>query len=259
MADLSTPHAALAWFRAWGRAGRFALAAAAAALSRSTYTAEMRAVALRQIYFTAWQVLAGFTLFAAFLSLVTIQITVSAARSFGLADYALELVFRVLVLELLPFGTALLVALRSGSALSTEVALMHASGELDAMRSAGIDPLRSEFVPRVIAAALSVFSLTVITCAVALALAYLAMYGLSPWGFGAYTRAIALVFDLPSFTGFVLKCIAFGVVVAAIPIAAGIDATRELKSAPVAVMGGMVRLFLALGLIEVLSLAVKYV
>jgi hypothetical protein len=32
-----------------------------------------------------------------------------------------------------------------------------------------------------------------------------------------------------------------------------------MRSAPVAVMGGMVRLFFALGLIEVLALAVKYV
>jgi hypothetical protein len=47
--------------------------------------------------------------------------------------------------------------------------------------------------------------------------------------------------------------------VAIIPIAAGADATHDLKSAPVAVMGGMVRLFFALGLIEAASLAVKYV
>lgn len=250
---------ALAWFRAWARAGHFALAAAAAAFSRSTYTSETRAVALRQVYFTVWQVLVGFTLFCALLSLVVIEITVNAARAYGLANYALELVFRVLVLDLLPLGTALFVAIRSGSAMSTEVALMHASGQLEAMQRAGIDPLEREFVPRVVAAALSVISLTVFTCAIALVLAYIAMYGLSPWGFTEYTRTVALVFTPPRLAGLVLKCVVFGVAVAVIPIAAGLDATKQLKSAPVAVMGGMVRLVLALGLIEVLSLAVKYV
>ena len=116
--------AAQAWFLGWWRAARFALTLVAAALSRATYTAETRVVALTQVYFTAWQALAGFTLFSAFLSLVVIEITVSAARGFGLGAYALELVFRVLVLDLLPFGTALMVALRSGSAISTEIALM---------------------------------------------------------------------------------------------------------------------------------------
>ena len=250
---------AIRWFTAWGRAGRFALRAFAAALSRETYTVETRNVAVRQIYFTAWQVLLGFTLFAALFSLLVIQITVSAARAYGLADYALELVFRVLVLELIPFGTALLVALRSGSALSTEVALMHATGELDAMRAANIDPLKREFVPRVVAAALSVASLTVIGCAITLLLAYIVTYGFSPWGFDEFTREIGTVFNMPSLAGFILKSVAFGVAVAVIPISAGIDATANLKTAPVAVMGGMVRLVIALALIEGLSLAVKYV
>jgi phospholipid/cholesterol/gamma-HCH transport system permease protein len=165
----------------------------------------------------------------------------------------------VLVLELLPFGTAMLVALRSGSALSTEVALMHASGELEAMRQANIDPFKREFVPRVVAAAVSVASLTVISCAIAMALAYLSMYGFSPYGFTEYTREVGVVFDPLTLFSFILKSMAFGVAVAVIPIAAGIDATANLKSAPVAVMGGMVRLVLALALMETLFLAVKYV
>jgi ABC-type transporter Mla maintaining outer membrane lipid asymmetry permease subunit MlaE len=55
------------------------------------------------------------------------------------------------------------------------------------------------------------------------------------------------------------KSFVFGAVVALIPIAAGLDATRDPRSASVAVMGGMVRLFVTLALIELVSLAVKYV
>jgi phospholipid/cholesterol/gamma-HCH transport system permease protein len=250
---------ALGWFQAWGRAARFAISVSAAALSRATYAPETRALALKQIYHSAWQVLIGYTLFAAVLSLVIIQITVSTARNYGLAPYALEMVFRVLVLELLPLGTALFVALRSGAELGAEIALMRAMGELDRLRADDIDPLKSEFVPRVVAAALSVFCLTVLSCGVAMLLAYFVMYGWSPWGFAEYTRDVALVFDLPALAGFALKAIAFGVAVAIIPIAAGMDATRDYHSAPGAVMGGMVRLVLALGVIQLLSLGVKYV
>ncbi len=251
--------AIFAWLKAWGQAAHFAAAAAAAACSSAAYTARGRGVALKQIYSSAWQVLPGFTLLALLLGLVVIRITVSAARDFGLAPYALELVFRALVLEVIPMLTALFVALRSGAAISTEVALMQVSGELDQMRAANLDPLEREFVPRIAGAAVSVVSLTILACAVVLAVAYLVMYGLSPWGFDEYTRTLARVFDLPALCGFALKCLAFGLAVAVIPIAAGLDATRQAESAPLAVMGGMVRVFSALGLIEVLSLAVKYV
>src|ERR1700682_4544874 len=252
------PEAALAWFRGWGIAARFAFAVAVAAVAPSSYTPRMLTIATRQVYFTAWQALAGFTLFSALFTVLTVEITVRAARGFGLEGYALELVFRALVLEMLPLLTALLVALRSGAAISTEVALMRISGELEAMRKEDIDPLEREFLPRVLATAASLVSLTVVSCTVALVAAYVSMYGLTPWGFDEYTRVVAQVFSPAALSGFTLRCVAFGVAVAVIPIAAGVDATHDLKSAPVAVMGGMVRLFFALGLIEAVSLAVKY-
>jgi phospholipid/cholesterol/gamma-HCH transport system permease protein len=198
-------------------------------------------------------------LFTTLLSVVVTEITLRLARDYGLGVYALELVMRVLSLELLPLLTALFVALRSGSAITTEVALMRIAGELDAMRREGVDPIEREYLPRVLAAALSVLALTVMSGAVTLGAAYFAMYGLSPWGFDEFTWTIAEVFTPVQLAGITLKTIAFGVAVAVIPIAAGLSASREIKSAPVAVLGGMVRLFFALGLIEVASLAVKYV
>lgn len=216
-----TPQVAIAWIQAWGRTARFAFAATAAVLSPSTYTARMRATAVKQVYFTVWQVFTGYILFTALFSAVVIEITLQAARDYGLSTYALDLVFRVLVLEILPLLTALFVALRSG-------------------------------------AAISVFALTIMSGAMALVIAYGSMYGFSPWGFDEFTRAVANAFSPSAMAGFVLRSFAFGAVVAVIPIAAGLDATREMKSAPVAVMGGMVRLFFALGVIEVLSLLIKY-
>ena len=91
-----------------------------------------------------------------------------------------------------------------------------------------------------------------------LLICYGSMYGFSPWGFDEFTRAVANAFGPLAMIGFALKCLAFGTAVAVIPIAAGLEATRDMKSAPVAVMGGMVRLFFALGVIEVAALALKY-
>lgn len=246
----------LDWLASWRRELRFAGYSLAAALSPSTYVAATRTVAVKQIYFTAWQILLPFTLFAALFSLVVIEISLIAAHQFDLSQFALELILRALVLELIPLLTALLVALRSGAAIATEVALMRQSGELEA---AGENLLRHELVPRVAAAALSVISLTVLNCALALVLAYFAMYGFSPWGFEEFTHVVGKVFSVPIMTGFVLRCALFGAAVAVIPIVAGLEATSRVKSVPVAVLNGMVRLFFVLGLIEVAGLAAKYI
>jgi phospholipid/cholesterol/gamma-HCH transport system permease protein len=245
-------------FTAWGRAALFAFAAAAAALSPSAYTARTRALAVRHVYFNAWHVLPRFTLFMSLASLVVIAITITLAREYGLAQFALELVFGAVVLELIPLLTAFYVALRSGAAIVTEVAMMRVSGELDHLLEAHVDPYEREFVPRIAAAAVSVFALTIVSCTVVMFIAYLVTYGANPSGFAEYSRTVARVFSPGALAGLVLKCFAFGAVVAVIPIAAGLDATRDPESAPHAVMGGMVRLFAALAFIELLSVAVKY-
>jgi phospholipid/cholesterol/gamma-HCH transport system permease protein len=260
MTETKSAGAFLFRFRSWRRILRFAGHATVAVLSPSTYSPATRAVAVRQIYFTAWQILLGYTLFAALFSLVLIEIVAATARRYGLSQHALELILRVLVLELIPLLTALFVALRSGAAIGAEVALMRVSGEIEDLEGAGESPLHGEFVPRIAAAAFSVASLTTLSCALALWLAYVVIYGFSPWGYAEYTRIVGNVFDVPGLAGFALKCLLFGMAVALIPIATGLEAERgKIKSVPVAVLGGLVKLFFVIGLIEVISLVVKYV
>jgi phospholipid/cholesterol/gamma-HCH transport system permease protein len=247
-------------YRSWRRVLRFAGIATVALISPSTYKAETRELAVRQIYLTAWEVLPGYLLFAALLSLVIIEIVASAARNYGLSQYALELMLRVLVLEVIPLLTALFVALRTGAAIGSEVALMTVSGELADERESGEDPLQNELVPRIAGAALSVACLTTLACAIAVWLAYVATYGFSDAGLPEFERVTAQVFDGQVLTGFLLKCLLFGLAVALIPVATGLEAERgDVKSAPNAVLGGLVKLFFVIGVIEVLSLVSKYV
>ncbi len=246
--------------RSWRRLLRFGGFATVAALSPSTYGAAARAVAVRQIYLTAWKVLPGYLAFSALFSLVIIEIVHSTARAYGLAPSALELVLRVLILELIPLLTALFVALRSGAAIGAEIALMHASGELEDREEAGASPLHGELVPRIVGAALSVFSLTTLSVALALYLTYALFYGTSVSGFFAFTRIVGHVFDLPILLGFLLKCLFFGLAVALIPLATGLEAEPgKVHTVPAAVLAGLMKLFLVIGLIEILSLVVKYV
>lgn len=246
--------------RSWRRVLRFGAIATAAALSPSTYGPQARAVAVRQIYLTAWKVLPGYLAFSALLSVVIIEVVRNGARAYGLSQVALELVLRVLVLELIPFLTALFVALRSGAAIGVEVALMRVSGRLTDEEEAGRSPLHEELVPRVAGAALSVFSLTTLAIALAMYLSYALFFGGSNAGLVVFTRVVGHVFDLQIFVGLLLKCLLFGVAVAVIPLATGLEAEPgQPGSVPAAVLAGLMKLFLVIGLIEVLSLMFKYV
>lgn len=248
----------LAAWRVWMSTLRFAGKALAAALTPSLYNPATRNVVAKQIYFTAWQILPGYTLFAALFSYVLIQIVVSTAADYGLSEFALEMSLRVIVLELLPLLTALFVALRSSSAINTEVALMRIHNEIDALEAAGVDTLRLEFMPRVIAGVISVLALTILTSVIALIQAYLAVYGAQWWSFSDFTRVVAKVFDSATIVGLLLKSLAFGVAVTAIPVVEGMATPKKLFMAPISVLRGMVRLFFVLMLIEVASLAFKY-
>jgi phospholipid/cholesterol/gamma-HCH transport system permease protein len=246
--------------RSWRRLLRFGGYATVAALSPSAYGQAARAIAVRQIYLTAWKVLPAYLAFSALLSLVIVDIVHSTAQAHGLSQYALELVLRVLILEVIPLLTALFVALRSGAAIGAEIALMRVSGELEDREEAGASPLHGELVPRIAGAALSVFSLTTLSIALALYLTYALFYGTSVSGFFAFTRIVGHVFDMQILIGALLKCLVFGLAVALIPLATGLEAEPgDARTVPAAVLAGLMKLFLVIGLIEILSLVVKYV
>ncbi len=250
--------AAVTWLAAWGRLLEFGARALVETFTPAVYNSATRSVVLKQIYFTAWQILPGFVLFAALLSFVIIQIVVATARDFGLSEFALEMSMRVLVLETLPLLTALFIALRSGAAINTEVALMNVNNEIRALEASGVDPMRFEFTPRVIGGAISVYALTTLSCIVALVLAYLAVYGFQLWSLTDFGRAIAKVFTPTALLILSLKSLAFGLAVTLIPIRAGLEAPRMMFFVPIAVLRGMVRLFFVLMFIEVASLALIY-
>ena len=251
--------AVAAWGVSWWRVFHFGATALVMAASPSAYDRATSNLMARQIYYTAWQILPGFILVSALLGYMVIRIVVAAAGNYGLAEYALHIAVRVQVLELVPTFVALFVALRSGAASNTEIALMHIRGDLEALQRAGADPMRHELVPRVVGSAVSVVALTVIGGAIALVLAYVALYGVSPGAMDDYAEAIGSIFDPPVALGLGLKTLFFGLAVAIIPITASLEVPREARFAPIAVFSGMVRLFLALAMIEGASLAIKYI
>ena len=248
------------WVNPWLNAFSFGFTAFVGIFSPSTYNRAMRQVIEKQIYFTAWQILPGFAVFAALFSALLIEIVITTARKYALYEYALELIVRILVLEIQPLMTALFIALRTGAAINTEVALMKIENELYAMQRMGIDPVRLELLPRVIGGTVSVMILTAVNVAIALWLTNVLVIEFNAWSLtsGDFHRIMGKILDGPALVVLLVKSLAFGLAVTVVPISEGLSTEQKLYKAPVSVLRGMVRLFFTLMLIEILALAFLY-
>lgn len=231
-------------------------------LSPSTHTRAHRVATAQRMVASTWQVLPWFTALSSLLSLVLIRIVVVTALSYGLSQYALQMVVRVLVLELIPLSAALFVALRAGLAFNageanTQTPTLFGHARVLQVSALDLTLLRNTLVPRVLADGFSVVALAMLSSVITLVLAYLAVYGLSPWGLTGFTRTVGQVFDLTVGLGFMLKVLLFSLAVAVVPMAASLDA--RWRDNGDTIQPGAVRLFVVLLLIEAALLLANYV
>ena len=176
------------WALAWWRIVYLGAVVLVLGLAPSSYGRLGRGLMARRMYLETTPILLGFTVLAALLSLVITRIVVVTALSYGLSRYALEMVIRVLVLELIPLTAAMFVAMRCAIPSGSQLASLRVSGRLAALDRAGADSVRMELLPRVVAAAFASVTLAALSCVVALVMAYLGVYGLTTAGLSAYTR-----------------------------------------------------------------------
>ena len=251
--------AALRWSAQWVYIARLAAQIMAWALTPGSYPRALRPVMARHLYQSAGPSLMWYVLMFGFFSLVLVRIVVVSAASYGLSRYALEMVVRVLVLELLPLAASLFVAMRCAIPYGSEVAAMRASGRFDALLAQGVDPMRQEVLPRVVAGVFAVWLCTALSAVLTLVVSYLVVYGFTPFGWEPYTRTVGQVFAPAVTLVFVVKTLLFSLAVAVVPMAA---ATHPQPTGGGAAGGaeiqGLVRMFMLLLLFEALSLLGNY-
>lgn len=250
-----------AWLRGWWKLVHLGAVLLVLALSPSSYRAAHRPQLARHIYSNTAPILMGFSLVCALITVVLTRIVLTTALSYGLTQYALQVLIRVLVLELIPLTAALFVALRCTIPDGTEVAALQVSGALDRLRTQGQEPIRTEVLPRVVAGLLAGVTLAALSSVVALVVAYLVGYGFTVSGLPAYTRMFGQVFSPAVCLILVLKTVLFSMAVSLIPMASALYGLRGLHGQSVRTsteMHSLVRMFALVLLIEVASLMGNY-
>ncbi len=116
----------------------------------------------RQVVFTGFEAV---WLVAFLAGLGAVVVVTAASTYFGGAEenrMVVDVFTRLLVREVAPFATAVLVTLRSGAAITVELGYMSARGEIEGIETAGIDPVRLLLVPRFVGVVTATVGLTIV-------------------------------------------------------------------------------------------------
>lgn len=241
------------WLLGWWQLLLFGAQLLVLALSPSSWRRSQRRMILREVYTATTPLLLAFSVGTAVVAQIIIRIVLATALSYGLSRYALDVLVRTLVLELIPLSAALYVAVRYTMPGAELVRAMRAQGLQKAELAQGLDPLRDTVLPRALAGVFAAVTLTLLSATIALALTYLSVYGLTTWGLPGFVRGVGHVFGPVIVLIFALKALFLSLAVAIIPMLPG---AREGTAG--ADLSRLARLLAVVLLIELLSLVGNY-
>jgi phospholipid/cholesterol/gamma-HCH transport system permease protein len=206
------------FFQALYSVGAFALITLGVIISKFAVARHViRPLIARQLFRSGVRVLPMMLFLAIALGLLVIGQTVSLLSRVGAHEYLGTIMVTVIVRELGPLLTALVVLLRTGTATVVELGTARAQGEVEALEALGIDPVHYLVVPRVIGIAAGVLCLTVYLIIGTLVSGYL-------WSFlqdvplmaSDYFQQVAVSLNGLDFVILAAKAILFGIAIAII-------------------------------------------
>jgi phospholipid/cholesterol/gamma-HCH transport system permease protein len=162
-----TSMAPVRWAAAWARITFFGSVMVVRAFSRKSYGPQTRYNLARHVYVDTAPILGWFTVLISLFTAIITRIVIVTSASYGLSQYALEMVVRVLVIELIPLTAALFVALRCTIPSGAALVEMRRIGHFRALRRQRLDPIAVEVLPRLLAGIFSSITLAALSCVVA--------------------------------------------------------------------------------------------
>ena len=234
--------------------GAFALITLGVMLTRFGAARQViRPLIRREVYRAGLRLLPMFLFMAAALGLLVIGQTVSWLTRVGAINFLGTVMVIVVVRELGPLATALLVLARIGTANVIELGTARAMGEVEALEALGIDPVHYLVVPRVIGLAVGISSLTVYLILGAIGSGYL-------WAFlqdvpllpGEYFHQLAGALSLLDFALLALKTGLFGFIIAIVTCYHGLAQPLRLEEVSYATVRAVAQSVIACVLLDAL-------
>jgi phospholipid/cholesterol/gamma-HCH transport system permease protein len=200
-------------------------------------------IVVEQIYFTAVEALWIVIPIALLLgSMMILQFSgVAAQHDLGKITVAL------LIREFGPLLTALIVTLRSATAMTIETGYMNVLREIEALELQGINPLDILYVPRMIGITVSMFCLITIFCITSVLGGYAIAWALTTLPLQNFLSQIGKAITGLDIAVVALKALFFGVGITVIALHHGLSIKKGITEVPVATSrGAMACLFYCL-------------
>lgn len=227
-------------------------------LKRRSYNSATRDILIKQIYFTAVESFLILSFIGLIFGVIIIALIVHLAFDYGLKDHIGSLIITLVLNEFAPLMTVLFLALRSGAAINTEIAVMKVSNELNTLKALHINIIEYLFLPRIIAGVVSLILLASFLSIIMLFSGYIYLLLFFETGADLFMRSLIHAISLNDFVLFFSKALLFGFFATLIPIYSGLKTSMSYTGIPIAVLNGMVKLIMAIMSIEVILLIIQY-
>lgn len=197
-------------------------------------------IIIQQLYFTAVQALPILIPIALLVGSLEI---IQFARISGQYDFS-RISVLLIVREVGPFISALIVILRSATAVTIEVSYMRVLNEIDALEMGGLDPVRVVCVPRLVGITTAMVGLFIVFDLVAILGGYAIVWTTTQIPMGNFLGQIARSITMADIGVGLMKALLFGIIITATCLYRGFEMKRQITDVPIATSKSSIECFL---------------
>jgi phospholipid/cholesterol/gamma-HCH transport system permease protein len=198
-------------------------------------------VVASQVYFTGFQALPLISTIALATGVIVILQSTLQLSVVGSSAMLGQVLVGVLVRELGPLVTALIVIARSGTAVSSEIGNMRANREIEALESLGIDPMSYIVFPRILGGVVSVLCLAFYFNIISLLGGFAVSRLLNDMPMSYFIDAVATAISGSDVMIFFLKNTFSGLIIFVVACSQGLSVQQSLHEVPQATTRAVVR------------------
>jgi len=230
----------------------------AAFLDQTQSLRQTLSVLSTQIYFTGWQAMPLISILALGTGGILVIQGMTNLTLLGGTEMLGNLIVVVLVREVGPLLTALVVIARSGTAVATEVGNMRANREIEALESMGINPLSYIVFPRILGGIVSVLCLAFYFIVIAIFGGYLITQFFHDIPFSFYSENLLRAFGKEDVAIFLLKNGFSGVIIFVVSCFQGLSVQKSPHEVPQVTTQAVVKSIIYVTVFNLVVTAIVY-
>jgi phospholipid/cholesterol/gamma-HCH transport system permease protein len=185
-----------------------------------------------QVYFTGFQALPLISVLALATGAVCVLESFAQLQLLGQSSMVGSLLITIIVREVGPLLTALIVVARSGTAVATEIGNMRANREIEALETMGINPLSYIVFPRLVGGTVSVICLAFYFNIIALFGGFLVASLIKDMPFSFYSDLLANSLTMDDIGMFLLKNTFSGLIIFVVCCYQGLAVQQSAHEVP---------------------------